>query len=279
MAQRRRRSRSPCRRFSTRAWSLRSSPRSEEHTSELQSHSFISYAVFCLNARATTEIYTLSLHAALPISVDGAAPPQVALAVQAFQHARVEPALEPLELGGELAGVVDRGARGVQLEGHAPHLGALFARHVAEEFHEPGEQVGLGDHHVDGKAQPEALVELLHPAPHVARVALALRVGLVKEVRDADRDEGAVQRLARPEALEELEEGEPGARIDLLLAVLRHVAAGDVEQHGLVGKPPVAVARPADALDRLARPRLLERELEPRIDERGGLARADRKST
>src|ERR1051326_2168913 len=44
--------------------------RSEEHTSELQSHSFISYAVFCLNDTATTEIYTLSLHDALPIYHD-----------------------------------------------------------------------------------------------------------------------------------------------------------------------------------------------------------------
>src|ERR1043165_6990884 len=54
-------------------------PRSEEHTSELQSRGLISYAVFCLktnlyvfvlfffNDTATTEIYTLSLHDALPI--------------------------------------------------------------------------------------------------------------------------------------------------------------------------------------------------------------------
>src|ERR1051326_2122160 len=42
--------------------------RSEEHTSELQSHSFISYAVFFFNDAATPEIYTLSLHDALPIS-------------------------------------------------------------------------------------------------------------------------------------------------------------------------------------------------------------------
>ena len=50
--------------------------RSEEHTSQLQSHYSISYAVFCLkkiffNDTATTEIYTnlntLSLHDALPI--------------------------------------------------------------------------------------------------------------------------------------------------------------------------------------------------------------------
>jgi len=41
--------------------------RSEEHTSELQSRVDISYAVFCFNETATTEIYTLSLHDALPI--------------------------------------------------------------------------------------------------------------------------------------------------------------------------------------------------------------------
>src|ERR1043165_2629252 len=41
--------------------------RSEEHTSELQSRGLISYAVFFFNDPATTEIYPLSLHAALPI--------------------------------------------------------------------------------------------------------------------------------------------------------------------------------------------------------------------
>src|ERR1051326_6813110 len=45
-----------------------SDTRSEEHTSELQSHSFTPYAVFFFNDTATTEIYTLSLHDALPIS-------------------------------------------------------------------------------------------------------------------------------------------------------------------------------------------------------------------
>src|ERR1035438_8812939 len=35
------------------------------------SHLGISYAVFCLNDTATTEIYTLSLHDALPISDRG----------------------------------------------------------------------------------------------------------------------------------------------------------------------------------------------------------------
>src|ERR1051326_5079974 len=55
------------------AWTLRSrrctrSTRSEEHTSELQSHSFISYALFFFNDPAPTEIYSLPLPDALPIS-------------------------------------------------------------------------------------------------------------------------------------------------------------------------------------------------------------------
>src|ERR1044071_7334831 len=48
-------------------WTSPALVRSEEHTSELQSRVDISYAVFFLNDTATTEIYTLSLHDALPI--------------------------------------------------------------------------------------------------------------------------------------------------------------------------------------------------------------------
>src|ERR1051325_6252223 len=53
-------------------------PRSEEHTSELQSPYVISYAFFFFNDTATTEISTLSLHDALPISLFPArqAPPR-----------------------------------------------------------------------------------------------------------------------------------------------------------------------------------------------------------
>src|ERR1043165_8848326 len=43
--------------------------RSEEKKSELPSRGLISYAVFFFNDTATTEIYTLSLHDALPICV------------------------------------------------------------------------------------------------------------------------------------------------------------------------------------------------------------------
>src|SRR3989338_7978315 len=42
--------------------------RSEEHTSELQSQFHLLFPLFFFNDPATTEIYTLSLHDALPIS-------------------------------------------------------------------------------------------------------------------------------------------------------------------------------------------------------------------
>src|ERR1043165_5351593 len=46
---------------------LADASRSEEHTAEIQSRGPISYAVFFFNDTAPTEIYTLSLHDALPI--------------------------------------------------------------------------------------------------------------------------------------------------------------------------------------------------------------------
>src|ERR1051325_6803571 len=55
-------------RLEVRIFSATRHQRSEEHTSELQSPYVISYAVFFFNDTATTEIYTLSLHDALPIS-------------------------------------------------------------------------------------------------------------------------------------------------------------------------------------------------------------------
>src|ERR1051325_2605774 len=58
-------------RFSTPGATSSSRSRSEEHTSELQSPYVISHAVFFFNDTATTEIYTLSLHDALPIYVHG----------------------------------------------------------------------------------------------------------------------------------------------------------------------------------------------------------------
>src|SRR3990167_2383249 len=62
--------------------------RSEEHTSELQSQSNLVFRLF-FNDTATTEIYTLSLHDALPISrracglSDSACPPPYTITMEA----------------------------------------------------------------------------------------------------------------------------------------------------------------------------------------------------
>src|SRR5687768_7350094 len=53
------------------------------------SHGYISYAVFCLKNTATTRLYTLSLHDALPISAEDHSPSSVAAA-------QAQPAAEAL---------------------------------------------------------------------------------------------------------------------------------------------------------------------------------------
>src|ERR1043165_8065650 len=58
--------------------------RSEEKTSETQSRGLISYAVFFFNDTATTEIYTLSLRDARPISLRPG--PQKRLPTERVRH-------------------------------------------------------------------------------------------------------------------------------------------------------------------------------------------------
>ncbi len=99
------------------------------------------------------------------------------------------------------------------------------------------------------------------------------------QVGQADRHQHAVQRLPPAVLLQHAQEAEPGGGIDRGVAVLRRVASGGIDQHGLVGEPPVAVARAADTADavRGALPGLVgEREVQAAIDQRGGLAGAGR---
>src|ERR1043165_1853823 len=67
--------------------------------------------------------------------------------------------------------------------------------------------------------------------------------------------------------LEQIEEGEPFVAIFFF----GRPTSGGVEQDGVVGQPPVAVARAADALEPVARAREV-RELEPRVAQDRGLA-------
>ena len=140
----------------------------------------------------------------------------------------------------------------------------------------PDDEVGLGEERIDREIDLELLVHLDEALADRRRMRRELARRELHHVFEADRDDDAVDRLLGPVALEELEEAEPAVLVGLGVRVLRRVAAGGIDQHRLVGEPPVAVARAAGAGDRRAAIGSEQRELEARLEERRGLAGAGR---
>ena len=68
-----------------------------------------------------------------------------------------------------------------------------------------------------------------------------------RELGQRHRDDQTVQRLAQPGALQQVEKALPTGAIDRLVGILRRIPAGGVDQHRLLGEPPLAQPRPADA--------------------------------
>ncbi|MGY3120219.1 hypothetical protein ACVWXQ_004156 [Bradyrhizobium sp. S3.14.4] len=97
-----------------------------------------------------------------------------------------------------------------------------------------------------------------------------------QDVFDTDGDKDAVDRLARPAFLQDVQERQPAILVGLAVGVLGRVAAGGIDQHRLLGEPPIAVARTADPRDRCGRRPARERKFEPGIDQRRGLAGSGR---
>ncbi len=194
-----------------------------------------------------------------------------ASALRALPMRRQRLGVERLHEGVDLGlGRLRRRSRGccAERERGAPDLAALALAEVGEELDEAADEVGLGEHHVDRHDHLEAGHHLVDAGAELLRVLVDLLLVGVGEVGEADRHDDAVERLLRAVALEHVEEGEP-----LLVVVLGgRVATGGVEEDGLVGEPPVAVARAADALAPTRG--VEEREVEPRGLERGGLAGA-----
>ena len=147
---------------------------------------------------------------------------------------------------------------------------------LREILHEAGDQVGLGEQRIDREVDLQPLVQFEQPRADGVGVGLDLRRRQRHQVFEADRDHDAVDRLARPVLLEQVEEGEPALLVGLGVGILGGVAAGGVDQHRVFGEPPVAVARAADAGDRRRRCAARQREFQAGIDQRGGLAGAGR---
>ncbi|MCY1528047.1 hypothetical protein D9M68_631370 [compost metagenome] len=150
----------------------------------------------------------------------------------------------------------------------APHAVALHLVAVAEELGKAGDQVGLGEHHVDRREHLQPLGEFLHALAQVLR-KLDREVGpAADQLGNAGRDDDAVDGRLRPVLLEQVQKAEP------LLAVflVNGITARGVEHDAFGGEEPVAVARAADALDH--RVALVgERELQARIQNGAALAR------
>ena len=151
---------------------------------------------------------------------------------------------------------------------------AVFATEVAVELHETRQQVALGDHDVDGKTGTQLVVQFPYALAYAAPVVGAFLGRLGEQIRDAKGDDGTVQGLARPEALEQFQESAPCGAIHGLVAGLGGVAAGGVEQHRFIGEPPIAVAGAAHAANGTLAQLVGERKTQTGVDEGGGLAGA-----
>ena len=206
---------------------------------------------------------------------DRRAPGTVALAVQAIEDARVEPVQQQVELveelfrGGAVHGLVDR-------ERHAPDLAAQLGVEVVEEFGEAGDQVALGEHQIGRHADAQVLGQFVQPLANRQDVLLAA-VGVQRQqVGQAHRHDHAVDRTALAVLAQQVEEFLPCRGIGAAVGILRGVAAGGVEEHGLVGEPPVAVAGAADAADRFLAELVRQRKIEARVLQQRALAGARR---
>ena len=154
----------------------------------------------------------------------------------------------------------------------APHLLPAFQRQVVEVFGEPRHEVRLGHHHIDGQLHAQLAIQLGQTASR--RVDVRLQAGgSLHQILRADREQDAVQRAPAAVLPQQRQELEPAGAVGRRVRVLGEIAARGVEEDRLVGEPPVAVARAADALQRIAAGFLFERKVQAGVDERRRLSR------
>ncbi|MNZ86820.1 hypothetical protein D3C78_1056570 [compost metagenome] len=161
-----------------------------------------------------------------------------------------------------------------QWQGEAPDLVALLAAERGEVLVEAGQQVELGHQHVDREDDAELPVQLLQAFAQLVGVPRQFQRAAAQQVGDRDGEDDAVDGLPRAVLLQQAEKAVPLGAIDLLVAVLGAVAPGGIDQDRLVGEPPVALAGTADAFDGGLAEGARQGELQIRVEQRGGLARA-----
>jgi hypothetical protein len=199
---------------------------------------------------------------------------RVPLLGEPLREAAGQPLDQGVELGGNLAEHRPRLVH--RLERGAEDLRAAGLVEPAEIFHEAADEIGLGEERIDRKVDIEPCVQLGEASPDRSGMGGDLRLGQGEQVLEADRHEHAVDRLARPVAVKQIEEGEPAPLVEPRVGILRRIAAGRIDQDGVLGEPPIAIAGSADALELVRNHAFGEGKFEARVDERGRLARAGR---
>ena len=123
-------------------------------------------------------------------------PVRVALGLQAVE----QPRIQSLHQGAQFAGEGGDGTIVIprRVERRAPDLRAPLAVEVVEELGEPGDQVRLGEQHIDRHPHAEPRLQLLDPAADRRRMRLAFGGRSLGDVAEREGDQQAVQRLPRP---------------------------------------------------------------------------------
>ena len=208
--------------------------------------------------------------------VDQRAPPHVALALHAGQHACLQPFAQRVELGGKRAERLLGAAGFVERKSDPPHLFALVLAEVVEELREARQQVAFRHDQIDRQARAETLRQFAQTGAHQPHMRGTRGVVLLHQIRGGQRDDDPVQRPARAILAQQAQEAVPGGLIGLRIAILGRIAAGGIDQHSLVGEPPVAVTRAADAANRILAQRVAQRKAQAGMLQRCRLASARR---
>ncbi len=150
----------------------------------------------------------------------------------------------------------------------AEKLALLDRVELREELREAERAVGLGEQEEDREPDVEEALDVDQLRPDVLRLLVLLFRGVLEERRARNDHEDAVDGAVGPVLFQELEEARPLRRVGSRF-LLEREAPGRVEDDGLVREPPVAIARPAGARERVSP----DGELEPRVLEGRALSR------
>ena len=135
-------------------------------------------------------------------------------------------------------------------------------------------QIALGHQHINRKLNAQTALQFLNALAHHLAVANSLLGTERQQVAHTEGNDDSIDRLARPETLEQTEKGVPGGLVNTGIAIVRRVPAGGINHHRVVSKPPITIPGATDSTKCRRRcPRLGQREPQARIDQCRCLAR------